>query len=123
MNAKPKVTEGAVGSTLLPKRWGYRPFQLREYADGLVMLVEHHNGESVAATVFVKADGLNGGFHRRKIHSHSDIGALYAGFRRGLTKLDAYPLFENNGTRRRVSGERPPWVHWDTGVMNLRSYV
>ena len=106
MSVRVERITGDVGPSVLPKHWNYRPFERREYSDGLVMVLEE-SPERVAvrrivATVWIKADGMSGGWHRRVIRSPADIGALYAGFRRGLATLGLYPLYTPQGWRRHL---------------------
>lgn len=114
---KVKITNGYVGPTsLLPYHWHYTPYQRREYNDGLVILLEESystigQGPKVIGTVWIAADGLRGGWHRRVINSPADIGALYTGFRRGLIQLGLYDTELVNGVwhsdgRRRFRDNR-----------------
>lgn len=97
------ITTGEVGPSLLDRRYGFRPYQRRDYSDGLVMILEsretgetveidgrHYPAYQTVATVFIGADGWSGGWHRRMVNSPADIGALYASFRRGLVTLGLY---------------------------------
>lgn len=118
MSVRVDILNGDVGPTLLPRHYNYRPVQRRRYADGLTMFVEQSPAVwdavrrewtcRTVATVFIEADGLNGGWHRRVIHSPADIGALYVGFRRGLRQLGLYPLWDADGRRRAISDVRIP---------------
>jgi hypothetical protein len=118
-SVKCTITSGDVGPSLLADRYGFRPFQRRDYADGLTMIIEYREvvqtvaqesmflpGDDrlnqVVGTMFIRADGLNGGWHRRIINSPSDVGALLTIFRRGLVQLGIYPLFDDAGHRRMV---------------------
>jgi len=82
------------------------PVERRDYADGLVMQLDRFPSGRVVGTVWIWADGLQGGCHRRAIDGPSDVGALVAGFRRGLSKLGLYDrgnggLYSADGRSRR----------------------
>ena len=113
MSVRVERITGDVGPSVLPKHWNYRPFERREYSDGLVIVLEESPEHGISgvpikgppvikATVWIKADGMSGGWHRRVIRSPADIGALYAGFRRGLATLGLYPLYTPQGWRRHL---------------------
>ena len=99
------------GVSTLPRHIGARPVQERQYADGLIVLVEELPSDitvaQLVATVWIWADGMNGGWHRRYVNTPSDVGALVGGFRRGLAKLGLYDrrdggLYWPEGTRRSI---------------------
>lgn len=106
MSTRVKIITGDIGPSVLPKHWNYRPFERREYSDGLVMHLESSpervEDPKIIGTVWIAADGTSGGWHRRTISSPADIGALYAVFRRGLTAIGLYPLWTEDGQRRRL---------------------
>lgn len=126
----------AWGPSLLPDGWGYRPGDIRDYSDGLRVQIEWSdqtvasaNGcvnlgarpVRYAATVWVAADGIAGGFHRRRIDGPADLSALVAGFRRALVKSGCYPLYSADGVRTVPTSELPALVSAQTRVMNLKS--
>ena len=138
--ARVTITNGDVGPSLLADRYGFRPFQRRDYSDGLTIILEYRaTGEvdrdgfpvhRIIGTVFIRADGWSGGWHRRVINSPADIGALYACFRRGLVTLglyspdgrpgDALWTVDDDGRPvRRTVGARPVRARWspDAPVM------
>ena len=115
--ARVKIINGDLaGPTVQPKHWNYRPFQRREYGDGLVILVEATengingrplpDGPRVRATVWIQADGLNGGSASSVITCPSDIGGLLVRYRNGLRKLGLYGehgVYRADGTRRKLN--------------------
>lgn len=119
MNIKVDITNGDVGPTVLPNHWKYRPYQIRKYSDGLVVLLEYStatiNGRDeapirVRGTVWILADGLNGGSHGCRINNPSDMGALVRGFRNRLRKLGLYGdygVWDEDGRRLGVDVHRP----------------
>lgn len=87
MRRDPTITVGAIGPSVLPQHWNYRPVERREYHDRLVVLLEDPPARverrDLYVTVWDRDKGTSAGVLQGRVKTPAGVGALVRGFRAG----------------------------------------